>query len=99
MLQLASVWLAGAVGLTCLDMIHRAEIQAAISDASQPEHPGDSCRRFGNLPFRSKRQRVERLKPVIWSHSASRMIRSAITGGAALGSSRCRAIAAAARRA
>jgi hypothetical protein len=42
MLPLALVAWAAAPAVICLDMIHRAEIQAAISDAIQPEHPGDS---------------------------------------------------------
>jgi hypothetical protein len=74
---------ASAPGPNCVGMDYLAAIQAAISDASQPEHPGDSCRRLGNLPFRSNRQRVERLRPVRRQHSGSRMIASIAIGDCA----------------
>lgn len=68
----------------------RSTIQAAISEASHPEHPGDIRRRLGNSPARSRRQRVDRLSPVIWWHSGSRIIRSAMCAGEVLTSSLCR---------
>jgi len=63
-------------------MIHaaRSAIQAASSEASQPVAPAEIWRRCGNLPFRSRRQRVERLRPVISRHSGSRMKRSVVFG-------------------
>jgi len=77
----------------------RSAIQAATSEASHPVHPDDIRRRRGNSLTRSRRQRVDRLRPVIWRHSGSRMMRSAMCIGEASISSPRRVVERAARRA
>ena len=51
-------------------------IQAVISLRSQPVQFWAKARRFGAIPRRSILHQVERLKPVIWRRSNSRIKRS-----------------------
>ena len=54
----------------------RASTQARTSDSNQAMRFGEICRRLGNVPARSIRQRVTRARLVISRHSGSPMNRS-----------------------